>query len=105
MFVTPSSSAPQVGQAVRALREGGPAAAGPAEQGGPKQRAGHGHRAGLILLLLLRSGKLCARYVRADLPLLDLQSRAGLNSVLGLGIALASFSSCFSGRASCARGT
>ena len=27
--------------------------------------------------------------MRADLPLLNLQSRAGLNSVLGLGIALA----------------
>ena len=40
-------------------------------------------------ILLYRSGKLCARYVRADLPLLNLQSRAGLNSVLGLGIALA----------------
>lgn len=36
-----------------------------------------------------RSGKLCARYVRADLPLLDLASRAGLNSVLGIAIALA----------------
>ncbi|KAK9836307.1 hypothetical protein WJX81_004003 [Elliptochloris bilobata] len=37
----------------------------------------------------MRSGKLCARYVRADLPLLDLQSKAGLNSVMGLGVALA----------------
>jgi len=32
---------------------------------------------------------LCARYVRADLPLLDQASRAGLNSVLGVGVALA----------------
>jgi hypothetical protein len=36
-----------------------------------------------------RSGALCARYVRADLPLLDQASRAGLNSVLGVGVALA----------------
>lgn len=28
------------------------------------------------------------RYVKADLPLLDLSSRAGLDSVLGTGIAL-----------------
>lgn len=52
-----------------------------------RSRGGEISRYGFILLL--RSGKLCARYVRADLPLLDLQSRAGLNSVLGLGIALA----------------
>lgn len=35
-----------------------------------------------------RSGDLCTRYVRADLPLLDLSSKAGLDSVLGIGIAL-----------------
>lgn len=35
-----------------------------------------------------RSGDLCTRYVKADLPLLDLSSKAGLDSVLGIGIAL-----------------
>lgn len=35
-----------------------------------------------------RSGQLCTRYVRADLPLLNLSSKAGLDSVLGIGIAL-----------------
>ena len=35
-----------------------------------------------------RSGELCTRYVKADLPLLDLQSKAGLDNVLGIGIAL-----------------
>ena len=35
-----------------------------------------------------RSGDLCTRYVRADLPLLNLSSKAGLDSVLGIGIAL-----------------
>jgi Flp pilus assembly protein TadB len=37
-----------------------------------------------------RSGQLCTRYVRADLPLLNLSSKAGLDSVLGIGIALIS---------------
>ena len=37
-----------------------------------------------------RSGQLCTRYVRADLPLLNLSSKAGLDSVLGVGIALIS---------------
>ncbi|BDA48393.1 probable disintegrin and metalloproteinase with thrombospondin mo at N-terminal half [Coccomyxa sp. Obi] len=36
----------------------------------------------------IRSGQLCTRYVRADLPLLNLSSKAGLDSVLGVGIAL-----------------
>ncbi|CAL8463720.1 g3254 [Coccomyxa elongata] len=36
----------------------------------------------------IRSGQLCTRYVRADLPLLNLSSKAGLDSVLGIGIAL-----------------
>ncbi|CAL5224259.1 g6916 [Coccomyxa viridis] len=36
----------------------------------------------------IRSGDLCTRYVKADLPLLDLSSKAGLDSVLGIGIAL-----------------
>ena len=31
---------------------------------------------------------MCTRYVKADLPLLDLSSKAGLDSVLGIGIAL-----------------
>ncbi len=37
---------------------------------------------------ICRSGDLCTRYVKADLPLLDLSSKAGLDSVLGIGIAL-----------------
>ena len=37
---------------------------------------------------LSRSGSVCTRYVRANLPLLDLSSKAGLDSVLGIGIAL-----------------
>ena len=39
-------------------------------------------------MALCRSGQLCTRYVRADLPLLNLSSKAGLDSVLGIGIAL-----------------
>ena len=39
-------------------------------------------------MVFSRSGQLCTRYVKADLPLLDLFSKAGLDSVLGIGIAL-----------------
>ncbi|KAK9917449.1 hypothetical protein WJX75_004476 [Coccomyxa subellipsoidea] len=38
----------------------------------------------------IRSGQLCTRYEGADLPLLNLSSKAGLDSVLGIGIALIS---------------
>ena len=46
------------------------------------------HRPECSFACLCRSGSVCTRYVRANLPLLDLSSKAGLDSVLGIGIAL-----------------